>query len=38
MAAVAKALLGVLKNAYGYQGATAMNVQTAKGSKRPLVP
>jgi len=35
---LAKALLRILKNVYGYQGATAIEVRTEAGDKRPLVP
>jgi hypothetical protein len=35
--AVAKALLGVLRDAYGYQGAPEMDVTTEGTTKRPLV-
>ena len=37
-AAVAQALLDVLKDAYGYYGAPKMNVETEQGHKRPLLP
>jgi hypothetical protein len=38
MPLLAKALLRILKEAYGYQGAPAMNVRTEAGDKRPLAP
>jgi len=38
MEAVAKALIDVLRQAYGYRGAPAMTVATETGHKRPLAP
>jgi hypothetical protein len=35
---LAKALLRVLRQAYGYQGTPAMTVSTETGGKRPLAP
>jgi hypothetical protein len=34
--AIAKALLGVLRDAYGYEGAPAIEVETETGKRRPL--
>jgi hypothetical protein len=38
MPLLAKALLRILREAYGYQGAPAMTVSTEAGGKRPLAP
>jgi hypothetical protein len=37
-AAIAQALLDVLKDAYGYYGAPKMNLETEQGVKRALLP
>jgi hypothetical protein len=38
MAALAKILLGILKDVYGYQGAPPMKLTTEKLKEHPLVP
>ncbi len=38
MTALAKVLLGILEDAYGYQGTPAMTINTEKGIEHPLVP
>jgi hypothetical protein len=38
MAALAKILLGTLKDVYGYQGALPMNLTTEKQTEHPLLP
>jgi hypothetical protein len=38
MPLLAEALLRILKEAYGYQGAPAMEVSTEAEDKRPLAP